>query len=101
MINRAMFQVPLAIWTLPMKQPRPSSPARRWAAASALFWRIFLESTWSPFHGSLRSSNTQNHATWGAAREDGLLSGKGVTDERRGPQAWGGESRCQTHIGQH
>lgn len=59
MINRAMFQVPLAIWTLPMKQPRPSSPARRWAAASALFWRIFLESTWSPFHGSLRSSNTQ------------------------------------------
>lgn len=42
-----------------------------------------------------------NHATWGPAREDGLLSGKGVTDERRGPQAWGGESRCQTHIGQY
>lgn len=62
-MNRAMFP-PLSFLRISLCPPVEAtqaqpSPARRWAAASALFCRRSLESTpGAPSHGSLRRSNT-------------------------------------------
>lgn len=85
-----MFQVPHAIWTLPHDiWKRPIQPAQ--PGVGLQLQPFSGGSSWSRRSGALSTvryaARTPCHLTRGA-RDGGLLSGKGVPDARRGPQAW-------------